>query len=87
MTLRRQISLTLPFGQLVGHGQHFMLTLDAWLCVAIFRRFCFYRQSGDHGLFSFRPITLRRRVFPVLLFIGAVLLSRIHSRDSIRQAF
>jgi hypothetical protein len=37
--------------------------------------------------FSFRPMTLRRRVFPVLLFIGAILLSRIENTISIRQMF
>jgi hypothetical protein len=31
--------------------------------------------------FSFRPMTLRRRVFPVLLFLGAIPL--LHFSDSI----
>lgn len=49
MTLRRQVSLILPFGQPVSPDQHFVLILEAWLCVAVFWRFCFYRQSVDHG--------------------------------------
>jgi hypothetical protein len=49
MTLRHQVSLGLPFGQPVSHDQHSVLVLDAWLCVAVFWRFCFYRQSGGRG--------------------------------------
>jgi len=37
--------------------------------------------------FSFRPMTLRRRVFPVLLFLGAILLSRFSTPISIQQLF
>jgi len=37
--------------------------------------------------FSFRPMTLRRRVFPVLLFIEANLLSRKKLSISIQQLF
>jgi hypothetical protein len=47
MTLRRQVSLVLPFGQPVDPDQQLALILDAWLCVAAFWRFCFYRQFGD----------------------------------------
>jgi hypothetical protein len=36
MTLRRQVSLVLPFGQPVDLDQR-LLTLDSWLCVTIFR--------------------------------------------------
>jgi hypothetical protein len=49
ITLRHQVSLILPFGQPVNRDQHLVLILDAWLCVAVFWRFCFYRQSGGHG--------------------------------------
>jgi len=48
MTLRHQVSLILPFGQPVNLDQHLVLILDAWLCVAVFWRFCFCRQSGGH---------------------------------------
>jgi hypothetical protein len=34
-----------------------------------------------------RSMTLRRRVFPVLLFLGAILLSRTENMISIKQAF
>jgi hypothetical protein len=37
--------------------------------------------------FSFRSMTLRHRVSPVLLFIEANLLSRIKLFDSIQQVF
>jgi hypothetical protein len=37
--------------------------------------------------FSFRPMALRRRVFPVLPFIGATLLSHFKRPISIRQVF
>jgi len=37
--------------------------------------------------FDFRPMTLRRRVSPVLLFIGATLLSRFLIRISIQHLF
>jgi hypothetical protein len=49
MTLRHQVSLILPFGQPVGLDQKLILALDAWLCVAVFWRFCFCRQSGGPG--------------------------------------
>jgi hypothetical protein len=55
MTLRRQVSLILPFGQPVSLDQHLVLTLDAWLCVAVFWRFCFYRQSGNLCLLTLDP--------------------------------
>jgi hypothetical protein len=35
----------------------------------------------------FRPMALRRRVFPVLLFLGADLLSRRQNAISIQQVF
>ncbi len=37
--------------------------------------------------FSFRPMTLRHRVSPVLLFLGAILLSRKKNLISIKHAF
>ena len=36
MTLRRQVSLALPFGQLVDRDQQPALILDAELCAAVF---------------------------------------------------
>jgi hypothetical protein len=87
MTLRRQVSLVLPFVQPVGPDQQPALILDAWLCATAFRRISFYRQSGNRGLFSFRSITLRRRVSPVLLFIGAILLLHFFESISIQQLF
>lgn len=90
MTLRRRVAPVLPFGWPADPGQRRALALDVWLCVAVFGRFCFYRQSGgrdhvnDHG---FRSMTLRRRVFPVWLFIGALSLSRKWNRISMQQAF
>jgi len=57
MTLRRQVSLVLRFGWLVDHGQQTCtLTLDAELCVAVFWRFCYFRQSGG-------PASRRRNLF------------------------
>jgi hypothetical protein len=37
--------------------------------------------------FSFRSMTLRRRVFPVLLFIGAILLLHVPHSISSQQMF
>jgi hypothetical protein len=52
-----------------------------------FDGFAFIGSLAVMAQFSFRPITLRRRVFPVLLFIGAVSLSRSEISISIKQAF
>jgi hypothetical protein len=38
-------------------------------------------------LIGFRPMTLRRRVFPVLLFIGAISFLHDSNSISIQQAF
>jgi hypothetical protein len=43
MTLRRRVSPVLRFGWLVDPDQQRALILDAELCAAVFRRFCFYR--------------------------------------------
>jgi len=90
MTLRRRVTPVLPFGRPADPGQQRALTLDVWLCVAVFGRFCFYRQSGGRDQVNnlgFRSMTLRRRVFPVWLFVGALLLSRKRNRISMQQAF
>jgi hypothetical protein len=90
MTLRRRVAPVLPFGWPADPGQRRALALDVWLCVAVFGRFCFYRQSGGRDQVNnlgFRSMTLRRRVFPVWLFIGALSLSRKWNSISIQQAF
>ncbi len=43
MALRLTLSRDLRFGQLVDLDQQRTLILDAELCAAAFRRFCFYR--------------------------------------------
>jgi hypothetical protein len=43
MTLRHYLSVILRFGRLVDLDQQRALILDAELCAAVFRRFCFYR--------------------------------------------
>jgi hypothetical protein len=74
MALRRRVFPVLRFGWLVDHGQQTCtLTLDAELCVAVFWRFCYFRQSGCLALTApeflpvcfarFRPMTLRRHAF------------------------
>lgn len=68
MTLRRQISLTLPFAQPVDPDR--VSILDS---LALRRRLLavlLFRQSGnlDRQRCDFRSMTLRRRVSPVLLF-------------------
>jgi hypothetical protein len=52
-----------------------------------FDGFAFVGSLAVMAQFSFRPKTLRRRVFPVLLFIGAVLLSRLKFSISSQQMF
>jgi hypothetical protein len=72
MTLRHQVSLVLLFGQPVDLYQYCLfMVLDTWLCVTVFRRFCYFRQSGNPGheqIHDFRSITLRRQVSLGLLF-------------------
>jgi hypothetical protein len=52
-----------------------------------FDGFAFIGSLAVMAQFSFRPKTLRRRVFPVLLFIGAILLSRLRFSISSQQMF
>jgi hypothetical protein len=52
-----------------------------------FDGFAFIGSLAVMAQFSFRPKTLRRRVFPVLLFIGAMLLSRFSNAISSQQMF
>jgi len=52
-----------------------------------FDGFAFVGSLAIMAQFSFRPKTLRRRVFPVLLFIGANLLSRLRFSISSQQMF
>jgi hypothetical protein len=52
-----------------------------------FDGFAFIGSLAVMAQFSFRPRTLRRRVSPVLLFIGAFLLSRFPSPISSQQMF
>jgi hypothetical protein len=52
-----------------------------------FDGFAFIGSLAVMAQFSFRPKTLRRRVFPVLLFIGANLLSRLRFSISSQQMF
>ena len=90
MTLRRRVFPVLRFGWLVDHGQQtFPLTVDAELCVVTLSRdFAIFGSLAVMPLFGgFRPMTLRRRVFPVLLFLGAILLARRQKTDSIQQVF
>jgi hypothetical protein len=89
MTLRRRVSPVLRFGWLVDHGQQTcLLTLDTELCaVTLSRDFAIFGSLAVIAQFSFRPMTLRRRVFPVLLFLGADLLSRTQDSISIQQVF
>jgi hypothetical protein len=74
MTLCHQVSLILPFGSRSILTTILTVVLDAWLCVAVFWRLCFLGSLAVLTQFSFRPMTLRRRVSPALLFLGADLI-------------
>ncbi len=89
MTLRHQVFLVLRFGWLVDRDrQTCTLVLDAELCATTFSRdFTILGSLAVLAQFSFRPMTLRRRVFPVLLFLGAISLARTRIAISIQQVF
>jgi hypothetical protein len=88
MTLRPTLSRGLRFGRLVDLDQQPALILDAELCaITLSRDFAFFGSLAVMAQFSFRPKTLRRRVFPVLLFIGALILSRFPDSISSQQMF
>jgi hypothetical protein len=88
MTLRRRVSPVLRFGWLVDHDQQRALILDAELCAITFSRdFAFIGSRAIIAQFSFRSTTLRRRVFPVLLFVGAFSLLHVHRPISSQQMF
>jgi hypothetical protein len=89
MTLRRQVSLILPFGQPVSLDparQDFRSLALRRRLLAVLLLSAVWR-SWSRGSRGFRSTTLRRRVFPVLLFIGAILLSRSQYQISIKQVF
>jgi len=52
-----------------------------------FDGFAFIGSLAILAQFSLRPMTLRRRVFPVLLFIGAILLLHFLHSISSQQMF
>ncbi len=90
MTLRLTLSRDLPFGWLVNPDQQRALILDAELCVtmlshdrAFFGSLAILVTNSRNG----RPMTLRRRVFPVLLFIGAISLWHVCESNSSLQMF
>ena len=88
MTLRLPLSRDLPFGWLVDLDPALRGILDAELCaVTLSRDFALIGSRAIMAQFSFRSTTLRRRVFPVLLFIGAILLSRFSFTISSQQMF
>ncbi len=88
MTLRLTLSRDLRFGRLVDPDQQRALILDAELCaVTLSRDFAIIGSLAIMAQFSFRSMALRRRVFPVLLFLGAISLSRFQNSDSSQQMF
>jgi hypothetical protein len=65
MTLRHQVSLILPFGQPVGLDQICTGFRRSGFASPSFGGFAFIGSLAVLAQFSGRPITLRRRVFPV----------------------
>ncbi len=100
MALRRRVFPVLRFGWLVDRGQQTCpLAVDAELCaITLSRDFAIFGSLAALPCLEapaflpvcqarFRSMTLRRRVFPVLLFLGALSLSRTGIRISIQQVF
>jgi len=88
MTLRLTLSRDLRFGRLVDLDQQRALVLDAELCaVTLSCDFAFIGSLAIMAQFSFRSRTLRRRVFPGLLFVGAILLLHFLRSISSLQMF
>jgi hypothetical protein len=90
MTLRHYLSVILRFGRLVDLDPADRGILDAELCaVTLSRDFALIGSlaiMATHGR-DVRPITLRRRVSPVLRFIEADLVSRFFHSTSSQQMF
>ena len=88
ITLRRRVFPVWRFGRLVDPDQQRVLILDSELCaVTLSRDFAILGSMAVMAQFSFRPTTLRRRVFPVLLFIEANPSSRNPKSNSITHMF
>jgi hypothetical protein len=88
MTLRRRVFPVLRFGRLVDLDQQLAVDFRCrTLCRHLSRGFAFIGSQAIMTQFSFRSMTLRRRVFPVLLFIGAILLLHFLNSISSQQMF
>jgi hypothetical protein len=87
MTLRHQVSLILPFGSRSVLIIKFYDFRRSDFATPSFGGFAFVGSLAVLAQFSFRPMTLRHRVFPVLLFLGAIILLHKQSPDSITQMF
>lgn len=87
MTLRHQVSLILPFGQSVGLDQDYTGFRRSDFASPSFGGFAFIGSLAALTQFSFRSMTLRRRVFPALPFLGALLLLHFLFLISITQMF
>jgi len=86
MTLCHQVSLILPFGEPVGPDQINDFRRSGFASPS-FGGFAFFGSLATLAQFSFRPMTLRHRVSPVLLFLGATSLLHFLYAISITQMF
>lgn len=87
MTLRHQVSLILPFGKPVGPDHKICDFRRSGFASPSFGGFAFVGSLAALTQFSFRPMALRHRVCPVLLFLGAILLLHFLFLFSITQMF
>jgi len=87
MTLRHQVFLILPFGSRSVLIIKFYDFRRSGFAPPSFSGFAFIGSLAILAQFSGRPMTLRRRVFPVLLFLGATLLLHGKIIFSITQMF
>jgi hypothetical protein len=76
MTLRRRVFSVLPFGQPVGPDHQLRDFRHSGFAPPSLDGFAFVGSLAVLVSYDFRPMTLRRRVSPVLLFLGATILSR-----------
>ncbi len=71
ITLRHQVSLILRFGTLADPDQHYVGFRRSRCVPPSFDGFAIFGSLAVLVQFNFRSMTLRRRVFPVLLFFGS----------------